>query len=191
MPTKTFIRSMAMDADTLYIEYLSGNARALESLMEMYGDRLTLYINGHVRDLHEAEDLMIESFAYLVDKKPRIKTSFNSYIYKSARNYALAYLRKSKRCVFLIDEAIDFHIKNTFDDEVHISERNEKLYGCMDKLNSAQREALYLVYIEGMSYGDAALILKKTVKQTDKLLQLGKKNIKPLLLKEGIESAFN
>ena len=61
----------------------------------------------------------------------------------------------------------------------------------MDKLNRAQKEAMYLVYIENMSYKEAASVLKKTVKQIDKLLQLGKKNIKSLLEKEGIKNAFN
>ena len=180
-----------MDADTLYKEYLSGDSAALESLMEIYGDKLTLYINGFVKDLHEAEDLMIEAFAYLVAKKPHIKASFNSYLYKSARNYALMFLRQRKRVVFLADEAIDFRIKNTFEDSVHTKERNAKLYGCMDKLRSSQKEALDLVYIEEMSYSEAASVLHKTPKQIDRLLQSGKKNIRSLLEKEGISSAFN
>ena len=179
-----------MDTE-LYNEYLSGDAAALEKLMELYGDRLTLYINGYVRNIHDAEDLMIEVFAYLVCKKPHIKDSFNSYMYKAARNRALSFLRKSKRIVFLADEKIDFCIEDTFEDRIHIKERDERLYGCMDKLSSAQREALYLVYIEGMSYSDAASVLHKTSKQIDKLLQLGKKKIRPLLEKEGIKSAFN
>ncbi len=71
------------------------------------------------------------------------------------------------------------------------NERNAQLYKCLDCLSPAQKEALYLVYIEGLSYKDAAKILHKTVKQVDKLLQLGKKNMKPLLETEGIRSAFN
>lgn len=180
-----------MDADTLYKEYLLGDGNALEQLMEMYGDRLTLYINGYVQNIHDAEDLLIEVFAYLVDKKPHIKSNFNSYLYKSARNYALMFLRKRKRVVLLSDAKIDFCIEDTFEDEIHIRERNEKLYQCMEQLDSAQKEALYLVYIEKMSYRDAASILHKTVKQVDKLLQLGKRKMKPLLEKEGISSAFN
>ena len=58
-----------MDADTLYKEYLLGDGNALEQLMEMYGDRLTLYLNGYVQNIHDAEDLLIEVFAYLVEKK--------------------------------------------------------------------------------------------------------------------------
>ena len=45
----------------------------------------------------------------------------------------------------------------------------------MEYLPSAQKEALYLVYIEGMSYKEAAAVLRKSAKQIDKLLQLGKK----------------
>ena len=71
------------------------------------------------------------------------------------------------------------------------TERNAKLYGCMDKLRSSQKEALYLVYIEEMSYSEAASVLDKTLKQIDRLLQSGKKNIRSLLEKEGISSAFN
>lgn len=180
-----------MNTDMLYEEYLAGNSQSLEKLMELYGDKLTLYINGYVDNLHDAEDLLIDVFAYLVDRRPNISKNFNSYIYKAARNYALMFLRKRKRHIILSEKEIDFCIEHTFEDIIHIKERNERLYQCMDKLNRAQKEAMYLVYIENMSYKEAASVLKKTVKQIDKLLQLGKKNIKSLLEKEGIKNAFN
>jgi RNA polymerase sigma factor (sigma-70 family) len=69
--------------------------------------------------------------------------------------------------------------------------RNGRIYDCMEYLPSAQKEALYLVYIEGMSYKEAAAVLRKSAKQIDKLLQLGKKKLRPLLETEGIKSAFN
>jgi len=36
-----------MDTTIIYNDYLSGDAKALERLMEIYGDKLTLYINGY------------------------------------------------------------------------------------------------------------------------------------------------
>ena len=180
-----------MDTTAIYNEYLSGDAKALEKLLELYGDKLTLYINGYVKNLHNAEDLLIEVFAYLVDKRPKIKNSFESYIYKAARNHALMFLRKAKRHILLTDEEMNFCIENTFEDDIWLAQRNKRLYECMERLPSAQKEALYLVYIEEMSYKDAAAILKKSAKQVDKLLQLGKMNLKPLLEREGIKSAFN
>ena len=180
-----------MNTDTLYEDYLSGDSGALERLMEIYGDKLTLYINGYVNNLHDAEDLLIEVFAYLVDRRPVIKKSFESYLYKAARNHALMLIRRRKKHIIFASGESDFCIENTFEERVWLAERNRRLYECMERLPSAQKEALYLVYIEGLSYKDAAAVLKKTAKQVDKLLQLGKKKMKPLLETEEIKSAFN
>ena len=58
--------------------------------MIKYGNPLTLYINGYLKDIHESEDLMIEVFAYLLAKRPHIRDGgLKAYIYKAARNMAL------------------------------------------------------------------------------------------------------
>ena len=105
-----------MDTTIIYNDYLSGDAKALERLMEIYGDKLTLYINGYIKNLHDSEDLLIEVFAYLISKRPNIKSSFESYIYKAARNHALMFLRKAKRHIILTEEEMNFCIENTFED---------------------------------------------------------------------------
>lgn len=52
---------MVIDEE-LYRQYLRGDEAGLETLMRKYGNPLTLYINGYLHDVHEAEDLMIEVF---------------------------------------------------------------------------------------------------------------------------------
>ena len=59
--------------DILYRRYLGGDEDSLSALMERHGDKLTLYLDGCLHDLHESKDLMIEAFAYLIAKKPRIR----------------------------------------------------------------------------------------------------------------------
>ena len=54
---------MAMDEE-LYRRYLCGDEAGLVALMKKYGNPLTLYINGYLHDVHEAEDLMIEEAAH-------------------------------------------------------------------------------------------------------------------------------
>ncbi len=49
--------------------FLRGDEAGLEALMRKYGNPLTLYINGYLHDVHEAEDLMIEVFFLSVHKK--------------------------------------------------------------------------------------------------------------------------
>ena len=76
--------------DILYRRYLSGDEDGLSALMERHGDKLTLYLDGCLHDLHESEDLMIEVFAYLIAKQPRIRDGgFRAYLYRSARQPVL------------------------------------------------------------------------------------------------------
>ena len=86
---------MICDGD-FYRQYLNGDNAGLEALMEKYGDPLTLYLDGYLHDIHEAEELMLDVFAYLFTKKPRIREGgFKTYLYKAARHMALRH--KSKR----------------------------------------------------------------------------------------------
>ena len=59
--------------EELYRQYISGDETGLDELMKKYGDPLTLYINGYLHDVHEAEDLMIEAFSYLFTRLTCIK----------------------------------------------------------------------------------------------------------------------
>lgn len=66
--------------ESLYRQYLNGDDAGLEALMKKYGDSLTLYIDGYLHDIHEAEELMLDVFAYLFTKKPRIRDGgFKAY----------------------------------------------------------------------------------------------------------------
>ena len=49
---------MVCDGD-FYRQYLNGDDAGLEALMEKYGDPLTLYLDGYLHDVHEAEELML------------------------------------------------------------------------------------------------------------------------------------
>ena len=77
--------------EELYGQYLCGDETGLELLIKKYGDPLTLYIDGYLHDVHEAEDLMMETFSWLFMKKPRIRNGcFKAYLYKAARHMANA-----------------------------------------------------------------------------------------------------
>ena len=66
--------------ESLYRQYLSCDDEGLNALMKKYGDPLTLYIDGYLHDVHEAEELMLDVFAYLFTKKPKIRDGgFKAY----------------------------------------------------------------------------------------------------------------
>ena len=68
--------------------------------MKKYGDPLTLYIDGYLHDVHESEELMLDVFAYLFTKKPRIRDGgLKAYLYKAARHMALRHKSRRKPLV--------------------------------------------------------------------------------------------
>jgi len=135
--------------ETLYRQYLSGDDEGLNALMKKYGDPLTLYIDGYLHDVHEAEELMLDVFAYLFTKKPRIRDGgFKAYLYKAARHMALRHKSKRKP-LFSLDALTGEPDGRLLAEEViRTEERNRILHFCMDEMNPDYREVLYLTYFE-------------------------------------------
>ncbi|MDD2482370.1 MAG: sigma-70 family RNA polymerase sigma factor [Lutispora sp.] len=178
--------------ESLYKSYINGEDACLSLLMERYGDRLTFYINGYLHDLHDAEDLMIESFAYLIVKKPSIKEGcFKAYLYKIARNLSLRSLdKKHRQRDFSFQDVEDEPDKKMFIEEIiQEKERYNSLHLCMEGLNSDYREALYLVYFEDMHHAEVGRIMKKSEKQVADLVYRGRKSLRKRLEREGITNA--
>ena len=178
---------------TLYQRFLSGDDSGLQRLMERYGNSLTLYIDGYLHDIHEAEDLMIEAFAYFVAKRPRLRDNgFRAYLYKSARHLALRCLQKKRRKQLFSFDDLEQEPESDvlLETLVQTDERNRVLWRCMDELAPAYREALYLVYFEGMRHAEAAAVMRKTEKQIADLVYRGRASLRKTLEREGITTWY-
>lgn len=178
--------------ETAYRRYLDGEQKAADLLVERYGDALTLYINGYIKDIHEAEDLMIEAFSQLFAKERPIEGvgSFKAYLYKTARHLALRHKQKHRLAFLCLDE-LDFEPQSNtlIDTDLLRSERDRQLYDALERLKAEYREVLYLVYFEDMSYRDAATVMNKSESQITKLVYRGKQSLKVILEQEGFTYA--
>ena len=178
--------------EAAYRQYLDGREQAADLLVERYGDPLVYYLRGYLKDLHEAEDLMIEAFSQLFAKARPIDGagSFKAYLYKTARNRALRHTRKH-RIPFLRLEELPFEPQSDglADTELLRSERDRQLYAALEQLKAEYREALYLVYLEDMSYRSAAAVMGKSVQQVTNLVHRGKKSLKGILERERFDHA--
>lgn len=133
--------------ETAYRKYLAGDEAAAQLLVERYGDALTLYINGVLGDIHEAEDLMIESFAHIFARERPIQDGcFKAYLYKTGRNLALRC--KTRRRFFLPLEELPFELPDEALAETGLfqNEQHQQLYAALGKLKKEYRETLFLVY---------------------------------------------
>ena len=181
---------MVVTDEQLYRRYLDGDESGLTVLMDQYGDALTLYIDGYLGDIHEAEDLMIEVFSYLLAKRPRIRDGgLKAYLYKAARHMALRHKSKRRTVFSLEDLAEEPEVETLIEEVVKNRERSRILHLCMGRLHTEYREALYLTYFEEMSYAEAAEVMGKNIKQITNMVYRGKQSLRELLEKEGVTDA--
>ena len=169
----------------LYAAYLGGNEQALEELVKMYGDPLTRFAYCIVHDDDCAEDVTADTFAVLIVKRKHFRgeSKFRTWLYSVARNRAIDYVRKSRRCGTL--SGLENVLTCSDDHSLEKSERLNKLYACMQQLQDGYKEVLCLSYFDGFSVGEICHILKKSAKQVYNLLARAKSSLKNIMLKEG------
>ena len=99
----------------------------------------------------------------------------------------------------LDEEALDYLIVQNSEDgtdaspeeeEIDEKERKKVLITCLGRIDPELREALWLVYAEGMSYSHAAEVMGVNTKRVDHLLSRGKLAMKKELKEEGITDVY-
>lgn len=180
------------DDDALYRRFLDGDEDGLRALMDRYGNSLIFYINGYTRDLHDAEDLMIDVFSYLIVRRPAIRENgLKGYLYKAARNLALRFAepRRKNRVFGFDDMSGEPESRELLDELYDRREERRVLHLCMGQLKAEYREALYLVFFQRMRHAEAAQIMGKSERQVSDLVFRGKKALKLLLEREDLNGA--
>ena len=191
----------------LYRQFLSGDSAAYDELLIRHGESLTFYLAARLHDWQDAEDMMIEAFARIMVKKPAIRDgAFKAYLFRTGKNLASRFaFRKRKILPFspggpaadypdgrlpeenwdmvsLIASSGDYRPEEILLDE----EKRKAVYRSLDRIAPDCREALWLVYMEDLSYAEAARVMGVSPKKVDNLLFKGKSALRAELEKEGI-----
>ncbi|HRR75500.1 MAG TPA: RNA polymerase sigma factor [Ruminococcus sp.] len=175
-----------------YSRYLAGDDSALGDIVREYKDGLTLYLNSFINNIHDAEELMEETFYKLAYKKPKFsgKSLFKTWLYSMGRNLALDHLRRMKKKNHTSLEECN-ELRSGTDIEENYIKEEEKLivHKALKNLRIQYSQAICLTYIEGFSNSEAATIMHKTSRQMTNLLYQAKKALREELEKEGISYA--
>ncbi len=172
-----------------YRRFLDGDDKGLAQIVRDYSDGLTLYLNGIVNNISVAEELMEETFFKIITKKPRFitKYSFKTWLYTIGRNVAIDYLRRnSKQVISSFDD-----LENYIEDEQNleklyiIEERKITVHRALRRLNAEYRQVLWLIYFEGLTAAESAVVMKKNARQMKNLVYRAKSALKSELDKEG------
>lgn len=170
----------------LYEEFLKGNLKAFDDLVDKYRNIVTSFINTYVKNFDISEDLAQDVFVYvLINKKEYdFKYSLKTYLYTIARSRAINYLKREKRVIYM-DEYIENNISiNSIDDKILLDENKRKIHKAINKLNNNQAKILYLIDIEDMSYKEVSKILNISLPQVKMTLYRARKKLKMILQKE-------
>lgn len=172
-----------------YRRFLEGDESAFVEIMNEYREGLIFFINRYLSDLHAAEDISMDCFVDLLVYRHRynFKVSLKTYLYMIGRSKALNFLKRRKMIssVELSEAENRISDEKTPEDAFLDSEKKRSVFEALKSLSEEMRTAVYLVYIDGMSYGETAKIMKKNTKQIDNLLYRAKAELRSALGKEG------
>ncbi len=174
--------------ESSYRRYLNGDKSAFDEIMDKYFDALIFFIDRYVQDTYAAEDIAIETFSELIVHPHRynFSVSLKTYIFMIGRSRALNYLKKRSRTrtVSLTDIDTDITNRQSIEEKLIMKEELRRLSKAVEELPKDMRAVIHLIYLEEMSYDQAARIMKKNRKQIDNLLYRAKGILRAVLTKE-------
>ena len=143
----------------------SGDIDAYQELFYLYSEKLYNFIYYLTYSREEAEDIAQESFIKVYEAiQGRDVSSFNyqSYIYKTAKNFALQAIARRKSEGLTLDEAMELEetsISNDPERAALLSQQRSKVEFASRQLTDEQEIALLLKELEGFSYDSIAEVL--------------------------------
>ena len=172
-----------------YRRFLDGDEAAFDDILNEYRDSLTFFINRYIHDIAASEDIAIDCFMELIVHRHRynFRTTLKTYLFMLGRSRAIDYIRHKNRLktVELSDAESEPADCTELEDTVLADERARVINEALKKLPIDMSVAVALVYFEGMSYDEAAKVMKKNKKQVDNLLYRAKAQLRSLIGKEG------
>ena len=169
-----------------YRRFLDGDEGAFDDIMKELFCGLIFFIDRYVHDVHTAEDIAMDVFSDLIVHKHRynFKVTLKTYLYMLGRSRALDYLKRHKAVNFVeLTEAE--HLHEDFEDAVLNDERKRMVSLAISRLPEDMQTVIHLVYFEGMTYKEVAMVMKKNRKQVDNLLYRAKKELRIILGEDG------
>ena len=172
--------------ESSYRRFLEGDKDAFDTVLRLYFDSLTFFINRFVRDVHTAEDLAIDSLFELIahPRRYNFKTPLKTYLFAIGHNKAVNYVKKHSRTVTCDLTEAELADERSLEDELIREDEKLRVSRALEDLPADMRSAVHLVYFEELSYEEAAKIMKKSKKQLDNLLYRAKVRLKEALSAE-------
>ena len=179
---RTYVRKLS-DEDIIALYKEKQWTTCIDELYARYSHLVFGVCLKYVKQIENAEDLTLSLFASLSDKLLHHQVQhFKSWLYVSARNSSLMFIRSNKK---ISDPIADDFLAD--DGDERLNEKLEKdalidqLTMVLEELKQEQRLCIQLFYIQKKSYDEITQITKYSLKEVKSHLQNGRRNLKILL----------
>ena len=174
-------KDCGMQEDILMMKIAEGDQDSFVQLYEMWCRRVMAYAFRSLRDLHEAQDVVQETFIQVYRSAPvyRAEGKFGAYVFRIAGNLVRGRFRGSRQ-VDSLTEILDetcLHpesLSYSPEESVVYSIDLERLLGM---LSPRQKEALILV-ASGISYQEGAEMMQISTDAFAQLVLRGRRALK-------------
>ncbi|MFK7912987.1 MAG: sigma-70 family RNA polymerase sigma factor [Pseudomonadales bacterium] len=183
MPTATQMDagSDAIPDEALMLALQQGEEQAFESLLQRHLDSIHRYLLRQLGNAADADELSQETFTRLWTQASRFnpaKARLSTWLHRIAHNLMVDRLR-GQRTVSVAD--VDDHATTEIlDSERHDSISDAQLEWlnlALAELPAQQKAALALVYLQGFSNKEAALIMDIGLRALESLLARGRRTL--------------
>lgn len=155
----------------LWDSFRTGSRDAFSQLYELFAADLYRYGYNLIRNRQVVEDCLHELFLHIHENRDRLGATDNIrfYLYRALRRRLLdtvGRLNKLDSDAYLFDNA-EFLIQpyeKALVDEQLLDQQKQVLIHELNKLPKRQKEVLYLVYMKGLTYQQAAEVMDITMK---------------------------
>lgn len=178
----------------LILKIKKGETAAFDLLYSKYQKRIYGYLKRFVISVEAIEDVSQNTFlkVYQNIKNFDEERQFSSWLYRIAHNEAINWLKKNggDRQMFSLEgqeemEADHFkHMecpKTKPDEQFVINERSVEVKNAMSRLKPDFKMVIELYYMQGLSYREVALTMKKPENTVSTLLHRARKQLETMV----------
>ena len=179
---RTYLRKLS-DEDIISLYKEKQWTSCIDELYQRYAHMVFGVCMKYVKQIENAEDLTLSLFASLTEKLLQHQVQhFKSWLYVSARNSSLMFLRANKKNIELKDDDVLCDDGDQrLDEKLEKDELIESLIMVFEELKQEQRIYIQLFYLQKKSYEEVAKITNYSMKELKSHLQNGKRNLKILM----------
>lgn len=185
----------------LFRRVISRDRDAFGEFVEKYQQRVFNYCYLFLKNREKAEDVTQQSFVNLYEALDKIEApeALVPYLFKIARNLCIDQIRRDGREIVVSPVTDENHDELTIEDylepnqatpeRILTDEEKKKLVNnAMNELHLNQREVIYLVHFEELTYEQVSEILECPIGTVRSRLHRGLKKLACLLSKDKLQT---